>query len=223
MTYLTELANKYGTDKGTTFNIKHGYTETYPKYIPEKVNKILEIGVRFGPSVRMWAEYYPEANTIYGIDYCVEMSVETLRQIQSENEKFKFFVADQSNREHLDTVAHSIGDNQLDFVLDDGSHCVDHQQISLARLFRCVKPGGIYMMEDLADKYYPQGGWNIKDLVNFSDVTVNVLDKFTETGVFNSPYLSSEENLYLQSNIDKIVLELRQDNNIAFIYKKNEV
>lgn len=219
-TRLTEIANKHGTDKGTTFNIKHGYTETYPTYIPENVDKILEIGVRFGPSIRMWNEYYPEAKIIYGLDYCVEMPVLTLKSIQEESPKYKFFVADQSNREHLDYVSGVIGEGELDFILDDGSHYVDHQQISLARLFKNIKPGGIYMMEDLADQYYPQGGWNIKDLENFTDVTVNVLDKFNKTGKFESPYLTKEENEYLESAIDKIILELRQDNNLAFIYKK---
>lgn len=219
-TRLTEIANKHSTDKGTTFNIKHGYTETYPTYIPENVDKILEIGVRFGPSIRMWNEYYPEAKIIYGLDYCVEMPVSTLKSIQDESPKYKFFVADQSNRGHLDYVSGVIGEGELDFILDDGSHYVDHQQISLARLFKNIKPGGIYMMEDLADQYYPQGGWNIKDLENFTDVTVNVLDKFNKTGKFKSPYLTKEENEYLESAIDKIILELRQDNNLAFIYKK---
>ena len=219
-TRLTELANKHGTDKGTTFNIKHGYTETYPTYLPEKCNKMLEIGIRFGPSARMWVEYYPEIDVFYGIDYCQEMSLDTLRSIQNENKKFKFFVADQSNREHLDLIVNVIGKNQLDLILDDGSHCVDHQQISLAKLFQTIKSGGVYMIEDLADQYYPQGGWNIKDLVSFTDVTVNVLDNFIKTGRFNSPYLTKEESEYLESTIDKIVLELRKDNNLAFIYKK---
>lgn len=53
MTTLIELANKYGSDKGTTFVAQHGYTETYPKYLPKEPKKCLEIGVRFGPSVRM--------------------------------------------------------------------------------------------------------------------------------------------------------------------------
>jgi len=220
ITRLTELANKHGTDKGTTFNIKHGYTEVYPKFIPDNIDKILEIGVRFGSSIRMWSEYYPDASTIYGLDYCIEISVDQLKQIQSENPKYKFFHADQSNRIHLKEVADVIGDSQLDFILDDGSHCVDHQQISLANLFRTVKSGGLYMIEDLADMYYPQGGWNIKDLKDFTDVTLNVLDKFNKTGKFESPYLTVEENTYLENTIDKIVLEIKLDNNIAFIYKK---
>jgi SAM-dependent methyltransferase len=223
MNRLTEIANKHVTDKGIP-NVPgingHNYTETYFKYLPTNPQKILEIGVRHGCSLRMWSEYYPDIQSIYGIDFCVEITVEHLKSIQNENKKFKLFYGDQSNRKHLEDISNVIGKEQLDFVLDDGSHCTDHQQISLANLLHLVKPKGLYIIEDLTDKIYPQGGWNIKDLVNYSDATVNVLDNFSKTGKFVSPYLSKEEMEYLENNIEKVVLELRQGHNLAFIYKK---
>jgi hypothetical protein len=214
---LTQIANKHQTDKGLP---GHGYSEVYPKYVPSDPKKILEIGVRHGCSLRMWNEFYPNIESIYGIDFCVEITLDQLKRIQSENNKYKLFHADQSNREHLQTVVKHIGAEQLDFILDDGSHCTDHQQISLASLLPLVKSKGLYIIEDLTDKIYPLGGWNIKDMVGYTDATVNILDKFIETGKFITPYLTQEESEYLENTIDKVVLELRQDHNLAFIYKK---
>jgi len=54
---LTELANKYETDKGS---LNHNYTEVYPKYLPENPKKMMEIGIWKGSSLRMWNEYYPD-------------------------------------------------------------------------------------------------------------------------------------------------------------------
>lgn len=215
---LTEIANKHYTDKGS---LCHGYTEIYPKYLPENPKKIFEIGIHAGGSIRMWNEYYPNLECIYGLDFHPTGStLNSYKQIQAENKKYKFFYGDQSNREHLDNIATVIGDEQLDFLLDDGSHNVDDQQITLARLLKTVKSKGLYIVEDMADKIYPQGGWNIKDMVNYSDATVNVLDNFIQTGKFETPYLSEEEKTYLENTIDKVVLELRQDHNFAVIYKK---
>lgn len=217
---LTEIANKHQTDKGTIAGNRHGFTEIYPKYLPSAPKKLLEIGIKNGCSLEMWNEYYPDLEQIYGMDLCVEITLEEFKQIQQRNPKYKLFYADQSSRQHLDEVANTIGDNQLDILLDDGSHNTDDQQITLARLLKTVKSEGIYIVEDLTEQIYPIGGWNIKDMVNYSDATVNVLDNFIKTGKFVTPYLAEEEISYLENTIEKVVLELRKDHNFAVIYKK---
>jgi ubiquinone/menaquinone biosynthesis C-methylase UbiE len=218
MITLTELANIYGSDKGTTFVAQHGYTEKYPTYLPKEPKKCLEIGVRFGPSVRMWRDYFPTLTHIYGIDLCIEMSVEQFKSIQSECSKFKFFVADQSNKEQLKVICDTIGDNELDFIMDDGSHMINHQQISLGSLFKLVKPGGVYIIEDVNI----HGGWNTQDQVNYSDATYQVLDNFLKTKKIKSPYITEEESIYLESNIKNIHMEIKDDpHNFICIYKND--
>ena len=222
---LTSIANKYGTDKGS---LNHNYTEIYPKYLPENPNKMMEIGIWKGSSLRMWNEYYPNLESIYGMDFYTDKihenfgtpTPEEIQSIIDENKKFKLLFTDQSDRVQLDIAAQKIGENELDFILDDGSHNTDDQQISLSRLFKTLKSGGVYIIEDLTDKDYPLGGWNIKDMVNYSDATVNVLDKFNETGKLETPYLTKDETDYLESQIDKIILDLRINHNLAFIFKK---
>lgn len=220
---LTEIANKHRTDKGSygAGCAGHEYTELYPKYLPENPKKIFEIGIQTGSSIRMWNEYYPDLECIYGLDYHpTHDTFQHFKNIQAENKKYKFFFGDQSDRNNLKTIANTIGKEELDFILDDGSHNVDHQQITLANLFEVVKSKGLYIIEDMADKIYPQGGWNIKDMINFSDSTVNVLDNFIKTGKFETPYLTDSEKKYLENTIDRVVLELRTGHNFAVIFKK---
>jgi hypothetical protein len=38
----------------------------------------------------------------------------------------------------------------FDYIVDDGHHYQEHQQVSLGVLFEHVKPGGYYIIEDVA-------------------------------------------------------------------------
>jgi len=66
MTELCKLAKKYNTDK----YYAHEYTQHYHNYfnpIKHKVYNLLEIGIWEGASLRMWRDYFPNAE-IVGID-----------------------------------------------------------------------------------------------------------------------------------------------------------
>src|SRR5438067_9360832 len=74
LTELCVLARKYGTDKGGWHMLAgdtcHNYTPTYHHMFGTRrlsVRNVLEIGVNYGPSLRMWEEYFPNAD-IYGLD-----------------------------------------------------------------------------------------------------------------------------------------------------------
>ena len=74
MTPLCGLALKYGTDKGGNHLLAgetcHQYTPTYYKLLePYRYNikSVLEIGVNYGPSLRMWRDFFPNAHII-GLD-----------------------------------------------------------------------------------------------------------------------------------------------------------
>jgi len=58
---LTNLADKYGTDKGSE---NHYYTEVYEYFflpIKHKARKICEIGIGEGASMKMFKDYFPNA------------------------------------------------------------------------------------------------------------------------------------------------------------------
>jgi hypothetical protein len=203
MDKLTELANKYGSDKGTLApSIGHhgprlNFTPKYSEYFePIKNNKIkiLEIGVGSGPSLKVWYDYFPNAE-IYAIDI--------VSQKQHENDRVKTFVFDQSNRKDLENLIKNIG--KLDIIIDDGSHVVKHQQISFGFLFEYMNSNGQYWIEDLHTS--DESVWKNKTLYGYDmsfnegESTVDVINNFLKTKKFNSRFLTYEENEYLTQNI----------------------
>ena len=160
---LTELANLYGTDKGTMGPSSrwggHNYTDVYGAYLGsyrQSHVSLLEIGLGVtgdrwnspivhgrntgGASLKMWYDYFPKAQ-IYGIDIneCAYL----------ENDRIRTFVADQARVEDLDAFVEATEGADFDIIIDDGSHRPDHQQISFSYFFRKLKSGGLYFIEDL--------------------------------------------------------------------------
>lgn len=143
MENLTKIANKHITDKGTIHYEAHGYTEIYGKYIPEMgSHKLLEIGIWHGDSIRMWNEYNPSIE-LYALD--IDPNI---HQHLNGSEKFKLYLGDQSNKLILLSILHDTN-NDIDFVIDDGSHNHDDILNSFKFLFPRMKSGSIYFIEDL--------------------------------------------------------------------------
>jgi hypothetical protein len=152
-----EVAATTKTDKITT----HAYDYAYDKYLPQfyaqgKV-KLLEIGLGcdmvYGPgeSLKLWLEYFK------GIDlelHFMEYDEKCAREWQPKFPNIKFHVGDQANPEHLQRVLDDSGAN-FDVVIDDGGHTMQQQIVSLEYLLpRAVRPGGIYILEDLISSFY---------------------------------------------------------------------
>lgn len=144
---LTELANSYNSDKGNAYKCAHHYTQHYEKVFSKYKNKdgfsLLEIGLNRDdcsevPSLRMYRDYFGEKAKISGFDICPEFKA-------FESAGFEIFTGDQSSPDSLSQCLV----NQYDIIIDDGSHASSHQQISLRELWQAVKPGGIYVIEDL--------------------------------------------------------------------------
>jgi cephalosporin hydroxylase len=142
MNRLSEIANKYTCDKGTEHYEKHGYTEVYDSFIPDKGScTLLEIGVWHGDSLKMWKEYNPELN-IHGVD--VDHNV--LNYIQS-GDGITVHIGDGTKEEFLNTVLEKSG--TPDFIIDDGSHVCEDIIATFEILYPKLKPGGCYFIEDL--------------------------------------------------------------------------
>lgn len=140
---LTEIANKYMTDKGTTCSEAHGYTNIYSDYIPSKgKHRLLEIGILYGCSIRTWNEYNPELE-IYGVD----ISNDVFNHLQ-ESENIHICIGNQSDKIFLESLPYD-----LDFVIDDGSHNYNDIMTSFSVLYNHLSKNGIYFIEDLHAPY----------------------------------------------------------------------
>src|SRR5258708_3232463 len=142
---LTELANAFGSDKGTRigdWGTAHGYTRIYEHFLaPRRFEslKLLEIGVWKGASLRMWERYLPETR-IVGVDILPDAQ-------QAASERSRVIVGDASDRDFLRQVVDTCFDGTVDVVVDDGSHVLDHQLAALETLFPLLSEGGLYFIE----------------------------------------------------------------------------
>ena len=142
---LTALGKLYGTDKaGST----HPYTRHYQRHLSplrRRPVQLLEIGVggyssdEGGASLRMWRSYFPRG-AIHGVDI----------QAKDLDEPRVFtHQGSQSDVDFLEELA--VAHGPFDVIIDDGSHRSDDIRVSFASLFeRHVRPGGWYIIEDLA-------------------------------------------------------------------------
>ena len=150
---LNELGTKYMTDK---CDIHHryknvSYLDIYQRYMGSKrlnINVFVEIGVRDGASLRMWKEYFPNA-IIYGID--IDPKCKLL-----EEERIEIIIGDQNNEIFLKSLQDKFKNN-IDILLDDGSHITLHQIKTYQYLYPCVKNKGLFIIEDLANSYEEWG------------------------------------------------------------------
>ena len=207
---LTEIANRYALDKGTTIpndGKHHGprlnFTLVYEKWmdsIRNDVKKIVEIGVENGNSLKMWSEYFPKAK-IYGIDINDKSIYNT--------DRITCYQCDQSDSNKLLKTMDLIG-NDVDVIIDDGSHVVSHQQTTLAQLFPYVKRGGMFWVEDLhtSDRKVWQGKTLYGNDMSFVEGTsmVDVIEDMIKYKKFKSVFNSKDENKYIEKHTDMVEL-----------------
>lgn len=209
---IVELANKYNTDKKMNNGIKaingvlgHNYAKYYDNILNKlDVGRMLEIGVSWGSSIRMWDEFYDGNVEIYGID------INELRFKKSniETNNIKIFIGDQSNIGFLE----QFNDILFDLIIDDGSHKMKDQQISLKVLFKYLRRGGIYVIEDLHTSKYKHFH-NSKH----ETTTIDLIMALKNGDNFISNYIDCDDYEYILNNIDYI--NIYENNTICFIKK----
>ena len=133
--YLINILNEknYDTDKHTNHTyIQDFYEKEFTTY-QDKPISLLEVGVLNGESLKLWHDYFKNQNHIVGIDIFIRTDF-------------------QKTMDNLDG---------FDIIIDDGLH-KDYAQIKTFNNFSTmIKPGGIYIIEDLE----PHNVENIKDSI----------------------------------------------------------
>jgi len=210
MNTLSEISKKYPTDKDFTHNYYNSVYEDVFKDIRENVKLLCEIGIGGfwkevgwvpGNSLKVWRDYFPNAKVL-GLDI-------NLHEI-TDSERISLEWLDQSKRDLV--IEYSRKLENYDVIIDDGSHNVYDQQITLAYFFRSLKSGGIYVLEDLhssEEVEIPEKakmwGWGVPGYVT----PLELLDQFENHNNFNvgisKPYSLTENELkYLEDNIKSV-------------------
>ena len=154
---LTKIAYKYrdSTDKcaSATYWRKHNYTEFYGpllNHLRDQPIRLLEIGVRWGGSIVMWKEFFPNGE-IYGVDLNFRGIHAPLKKHMDWNRDDRgkgvnLIDGDAYSKSFADKHFSDIG---FDVIIDDGSHKTEHQ-IKFFNIYRhFLSEGGYLMCEDI--------------------------------------------------------------------------
>ena len=108
--------------------------------------RIVEIGIYSGGSLKMWREYFGQECIVYGID------IEDACKVY-ENDNVHILIGDQSDRNFWQTFRNEVG--LVDIVIDDGGHLPLMQLVTLEETLNHIKPGGVYLCEDITGRFNP--------------------------------------------------------------------
>lgn len=197
---LLQLANMHGTDKEGLHKYVSNHYERLFSPLKMSAKRICEIGVAWGSSLRMLRDYFPNAEVV-GCD---------LEDMSLGEDRISVVKMNQSLKEDLDYFCKT--QDEFDIIIDDGSHCMKDQQSTLVSFFKILKPGGLYIIEDLhtsVDTKNPE-----KQHLNYGNpnkvTTLELLQNFIDSGHVYSEYLTDAECAYLKDNMDSCEI-LRKD------------
>lgn len=106
----------------------------------DKPISLLEIGVQYGGSLKLWHDYFPQAERLVGIDITMSLLDPELRSWS----RIEFIEEDAYYPPFVATLG------QFDIIIDDGPHDIDLQLDFLRLYIPHLKPNGILVIEDVA-------------------------------------------------------------------------
>lgn len=132
------------TDKIT----RHGYHRFYDRFLCNfnGYGAIVEIGFGNGESINFWKALFPNAY-LYIID----------RDISCNGDGFQVLKVDQSSQDQLIGLCKILEGKDIGLIVDDGSHVPEHQLDTFNILFRQLREGGVYIIEDVECSYWRYG------------------------------------------------------------------
>ena len=221
---LNFLFEYFNSDKGEKYinqythpskrdNIKikaHGYSKFYEKVFFEfkdkKIN-ILEIGSFYGNASAAMFFYFRNAN-IFGADINPDMFNYTSKRMTS------FFV----NSSSASSIQKNIIDKKIKYkiIIEDASHMLKDQIISLFYLFPILESGGYFIVEELD---FPETREDMRIGQEFPDLK-SILKNVLKKKDFNSKYIDQNLKNYFLDNVETIEIFRGNINEIAVIKKK---
>jgi hypothetical protein len=120
------------------FDIYHRH---FRKFVGKEVH-VLEIGIYSGGSLDMWKHYFGPRCHVYGVD------IEAACKVYAD-ERTKIFAGDQADRAFWRRFKAEVP--AIDILIDDGGHLAEQQIATLEEMLPHLRPGGVYLCEDVHD------------------------------------------------------------------------
>ena len=145
---VSEALRRHGSDKVTVHTYGAFYDKLWRDVRPQSV---VEIGVLNGASLRAWQEVTPSGRII-GADRNPPAGLDVVRMTSPVFEPLRDRLRQES---------------PVDLIIDDGSHTLPDQVAGVRALWCSLRPGGVYVVEDLQDEraveWFRAEGWTIED------------------------------------------------------------
>ena len=221
---LNYLCEYFNSDKGEKFKnqyakpskqedkkiIAHGYAKIYEKYLKEHKDKnlnIIELGSFYGNASAAFYFYFKNSQ-IYSADINPDMYL-------YRSKRLKNFFTDTSSRASIEKniLSRNI---KFDLIIEDASHMLKDQIVSLFILFKNLKSGGFFIVEEID---FPEKREDMRVGQEFPDLKT-ILNKIINKENFNSKYINENEKNYFLENFDTIKFYTGNINEIAIIKKK---
>ena len=159
---LSQLNTETQSDKGTHHSYIDMYYEKTLANYKDKTITLLEIGVNAGRSLELWAKYFNEDSIIIGIDKKMTAPYKPSKK------NMRYIIGDATKEETVKKL------DDIDIIIDDGSHRIQDQLKSFNLLYPKLKENGVYIIEDIRD--IDSTIQQFKDLENSHRATVKIFD-----------------------------------------------
>jgi SAM-dependent methyltransferase len=155
------------------------YFDAYERHLSKFVGHaptLLEIGIYSGGSLGMWRDYFGHGARIIGLD--IEPATKCY-----EDEATEVLIGDQSDRAFWARFRQDVP--SLDIVIDDGGHAPHQQLATLEELLPHLRPGGVFICEDIHGANNTFGAYVAGLVQNLNTMTVESLRGNFENGVMS--------------------------------------
>jgi len=137
---LEKLVDNSKTDKNTV----HSYLPLYQKLLinkKESAKNVLEIGISKGGSIKLWSDFFTNAN-VYGIDI---MKKERVWDKINNNKIILYTESDAYSEKFFNNLPKV----KFDFMLDDGPHTLESMKQFIRLYTQLMTDDGIFIIEDV--------------------------------------------------------------------------
>ncbi len=204
--------NQYDKPLKRSKNLKtgHSYHHFYEKYFKPIKNQslnILEIGSFKGNATAAFYFYFKNSKIIscdlYPDFFTYRSS--RIKQLKIDNSS--------EAQLNLNFLEKNIN---FDIIIEDAGHYFKDQIISLFMLFRCLKSGGIFVVEELD---FPDTREDM-NILEEKPTLRDILFCVKNNQDFNSKYITNDQKKYFLDNVSQIEIFKGAFNEIVFIIKK---